>query len=178
LQARAPLMIEHRLIERMIYVIDRKLKLVELTKEIDSLFVDLAVDFIRTYADRTHHGKEEDILFRTLGNKNLSNIDRQVMNELIEEHALGRKITKALADANLQYRNDNDSALAAVTAQLHTLIEFYPKHIEKEDKIFFPASRAYMTDEEDQAMLAEFMDFDRKMIHEKYNAVVRSLEQE
>ena len=176
MQARAPLMIEHRLIERMIYVIDRKLKLVEQTKEIDPLFVDVAVDFIRTYADHTHHGKEEYILFRTLENRNLSNTDRKVMNELIEEHALGRKITKALADANLQYRNDNDSALAAVTVQLHTLIEFYPKHIEKEDKIFFPASRAYMTDEEDQAMLAEFMDFDQKMIHEKYNEVVRSLE--
>jgi hemerythrin-like domain-containing protein len=57
-------------------------------------------------------------------------------------------------------------------------VEFYPKHIEKEDKVFFPASRAYMTDEEDQTMLAEFMEFDRKMIHEKYNAVVQSLEHE
>jgi hemerythrin-like domain-containing protein len=178
LQARAPLMIEHRLIERMLSIINRELKLVEQTKVIDPLFVDLAVDFIRTYADRTHHGKEEDILFRKLENRNLSNADRHVMNELIEEHAFGRKTTKALVNANVQYRNGNDSALASVTAQLHTLVEFYPKHIEKEDKVFFPASRAYMTDEEDQTMLAEFMEFDRKMIHEKYNAVVQSLEHE
>jgi len=178
LQARAPLMIEHRLIERMISIIDRELKLVEQTRVIDPLFVDLAVDFIRTYADRTHHGKEEDILFRTLEKRNLSNADRQVMNELIEEHALGRKTTKALVDANMQYRNGTDSALASVTAQLRTLIEFYPKHIEKEDKVFFPAARAYLTNEEDQTMLAEFMEFDRKMIHEKYNAIVQSLEHE
>ncbi|RPI35027.1 MAG: cation-binding protein [Nitrospiraceae bacterium] len=178
MQARASLMIEHRLIERMIYVINRKLKLVEQTKEVDPFFLDLAVDFIRTYADRTHHGKEEDILFKKLESKNLSNADRQVMNELIEEHALGRKTTKALADANLQYRNGNDSALALITAQLRTLVGFYPKHIEKEDKVFFPASRTYMTDEEDQTMLAEFMEFDRKMIHEKYNAIIQSLEHE
>ena len=178
LQARAPLMIEHRLIERMLSIINRELKLVEQTKVIDPLFVDLAVDFIMTYADRTHHGKEEDILFRELENRNLSKADRKVMNELIEEHAFGRKITKTLVDVNVRYRNGSDSALASVTAQLRTLVEFYPKHIEKEDKVFFPASRAYLTDEEDQKMLAEFMEFDRKMIHEKYNAIVQSLEHE
>ena len=29
-----------------------------------SRFVDAVVDFIRVYADRTYHGREEDILFR------------------------------------------------------------------------------------------------------------------
>jgi hemerythrin-like domain-containing protein len=66
MQARAPLMIEHRLIERMIHVVNHALELVERTKAVDPVFVDLAIDFIRTYADRTHHGKEEDILFRKL----------------------------------------------------------------------------------------------------------------
>lgn len=69
MQARGPLMIEHRLIEKMIAVIKDTLKQVESTKKIDPLFVDKAVDFIQTYADRTHHGKEEDILFRDLGEK-------------------------------------------------------------------------------------------------------------
>ena len=62
-----------------------------------------------------------------------------------------------------------------IAEKLKTLIEFYPKHIKKEDKVFFPASRSYFTDNEDQAMLAEFWEFDRKMIHEKYKAVVESL---
>lgn len=43
-------------------------------------------------------------------------------------------------------------------------------------QVFFPASRAYFTDDEDQAMLAEFWKFDRKMIHEKYKLVVEELE--
>lgn len=175
MQARAPLMIEHRLIERLLSVVERALKLVEQTGSIDPLFVDLAVDFITTYADRTHHGKEEDILFRKLESKNLSHADRQAMNELVEEHRFGRKTTKALLDANRQYRNGNTLAFASVKAQLQTLVEFYPKHIEKEDKVFFPATRVYLTAEEDQAMLAEFMEFDRKMIHEKYAAIVENL---
>src|SRR5210317_2100523 len=105
MQARGPLMIEHRLIERMLTIIKDGLALVVETQKIDPLFVDKAVDFIRTYADRTHHGKEEDILFRDLNNKGLSEVDRRVMNELIEEHVFGRSTTKALVEANTRYRN-------------------------------------------------------------------------
>jgi len=177
MQARGPLMIEHRLIERMLAIIQDSLALAEKTNKIDPLFVDKAVDFIRTYADRTHHGKEEDILFRDLNNKDMSEPNRRVMNELIKEHIFGRSTTKALVEANTLYRNGDSSALGKVVSCLRTLVEFYPKHIEKEDKIFFPASRAYFSEAEDQAMLAEFLDFDRKMIHEKYKSVVDELEE-
>lgn len=177
MQARGPLMIEHRLIERMISLIDQTLKEIESEYTFDPDFVDTAVDFIRMYADRTHHGKEEDILFRDLKEKPLSEEDRSMMNELIEEHVFGRKTTKALDDANKRYRSGDREALSEIASQLKVLIDFYPRHIEKEDKVFFPASREYMTDEEDQAMLAEFWEFDRKMIHEKYEAEVKALEQ-
>jgi hemerythrin-like domain-containing protein len=43
------------------------------------MFVHIAVDFIRVFADQTHHGKEEDILFRELGKKPLTVKDRQIM---------------------------------------------------------------------------------------------------
>ncbi|MFH0974396.1 MAG: hemerythrin domain-containing protein [Spirochaetota bacterium] len=173
MQARGPLMIEHRLIEKMINVIQKKLKLAEQEKSVDPYFIDTAVDFIRIYADRTHHGKEEDILFRNLRNKNLSEKDHKLMSELIKDHLLGRKTTKALVEANTRYRNGDKGSLLEITECLKMLIEFYPKHIKKEDDVFFPASRTYFSDEEDQAMLAEFWDFDRKMIHEKYEAVVK-----
>jgi hemerythrin-like domain-containing protein len=140
------------------------------------VFVDTAVDFIRTYADRTHHGKEEDVLFRDLSKRALSAEDQQVMKELLEEHVFGRQTTKALVEANTRYRNGDESALADIADKLRTISEFYPKHIEKEDKVFFPASMGYFTAEEDQAMLAEFWEFDRKMIHEKYRLVVEGLE--
>ncbi|AOY59048.1 hemerythrin domain-containing protein [Desulfococcus multivorans] len=176
MQARGPLMIEHRLIERMLSVIKDVLSKIESKHKIDPVFVDVAVDFIRVYADRTHHGKEEDILFREMNKKPLSAEDRQVMNELIEEHVLGRQTTEALVDANHRYRNGDETALADIADKFQFLIEFYPKHIEKEDKVFFPSSRAYFTDEEDQAMLAEFLAFDQKMIHEKYSSLVEGLE--
>jgi hemerythrin-like domain-containing protein len=176
MQARGPLMIEHRLIERMISLIKNDLLQIELANKVDPVLVDTVVDFIRTYADQTHHGKEEDILFRDLKKRSLSDTDQRIMKELIDEHIYGRKTTKLLVEANARYRNGDGSALVDITGRLRTLVEFYPKHIAKEDKVFFPASKAYFTDEEDEAMLAEFREFDRKMIHEKYISVVKNLE--
>ena len=59
MQARGPLMIEHRLIERLLVLIKDALEKAESSGKIDPLFVDTAVDFVRTYADRTPR-KEED----------------------------------------------------------------------------------------------------------------------
>lgn len=176
MQARGPLMVEHRLIERMLVIIQETLVHAVKTRKIDSLFVDTAVDFVRTYAERTHHGKEEDILFRELKKKGLSEADRRVMNELIEEHVFGRVTTKVLAEANIRYRNGDSSALEDIARCLQTFAEFYPKHIEKEEKVFFPASRAYFSEAEDRAMLAECWEFDRNMVHEKYKSIVDGLE--
>jgi hemerythrin-like domain-containing protein len=176
MQARGLLMIEHRLIERMIAVIKDALANIQSSGKVDPLFVDTAVDFIRIYADRTHHGKEEDILFRGLERRELSVEDRRLMKELVEEHLFGRQTTKALVEANTRYRNGDDSALSDISIGLHTLVEFYPRHIEKEDKVFFPAARAYFTEDEDRMMLVDFWEFDRKMIHEKYKSVVEELQ--
>jgi hemerythrin-like domain-containing protein len=175
MQARGPLMIEHRLIERMLKLVNKVLIKIEKQETVDPVFVDTVVDFIRTYADRTHHGKEEDILFRELEKKEMSHDNRRLMNELIEEHIFGRNITRELIEANARYRRGENSALSIITAKLSTLVDFYPKHIEKEDKVFFPASRAYLSEEEEQAMLKEFGEFDRKMIHEKYETLVQEL---
>jgi len=170
-------MIEHRLIERMITLIKQKLNRIETTNQVDPLFIDTVVDFIRIYTDRTHHGKEEDILFRELSNKQMLDQDIQIMDELVDEHVLGRKTTKELVEANAQYRRGEKSALAVIVSKLKKLVDFYPRHIEKEDKIFFPAYMKYLSDEEDQLMLEEFYEFDREMIHEKYKLVLQKLEE-
>ena len=69
----APLMIEHRLIERMIRLLDQEntrirenIGVLPEFAFVNAKFIDAAVDFIKTYADQVHHGKEEDILFTAL----------------------------------------------------------------------------------------------------------------
>jgi hemerythrin-like domain-containing protein len=146
------------------------------TKQVDSKFVDVAVDFIRVYADRCHHGKEEGFLFRELGTKHMSQEYATMMRELIDEHVYARKTTGNLAKAKENYVNGNRESQKDVWKLMNDLVEFYPKHIEKEDKVFFNPSMEYITPEEREAMLEEFWDFDRKIIHEHYAKVLEGLE--
>ena len=176
MQVRAPLMREHRLIERMLAAVQTELAAIEARGRVDPVTIDTAVDFIRTYADRTHHGKEEDILFAALASRDLSAEDRAAMDDLVADHAFARLVTTRLAAANARYRGGEVAALAEVAAEMQTLCDFYPEHIAKEDKGFFPAARAYFSADEEQAMLARFWDFDRLLIHEKYAAVVEAVE--
>ena len=173
----APLMIEHRVIERMIRIV--KLKHEEFKKKGDAneAFIDSAIDFIRTYADQTHHGKEEDILFRELKKKPLSAEHEKIMNELLHEHAIGREATSQLGAAKIQYFSGKKEALHVILEKMDFLVNLYPKHIEKEDKRFFQPVMAYFSSEEQHRMLEEEQVFDRRMIHRKYSQIVGDLEE-
>jgi hemerythrin-like domain-containing protein len=166
-----PLMWEHRLIEKMLASFLRHIDNIEKSKKVNSLTIDVAVDFIRTYADRTHHGKEEEILFRDLAKKELTPELKKIMKELLEEHVWGRKTTAQLVTAKEKYLAGDENKMAEIIDLARQLTNFYPKHIEKEDKHFFYPCQEYFTKIEQEKMLAEFWEFDRKMIHEKYNKV-------
>ncbi len=170
------LMMEHRLIERMIAVLRLEALRVRKKKTANSALLDAAVDFIRTYADRTHHGKEEDILFRDLEGKALSAEDRRAMDDLVKEHVCARQMVKELVEAKERWSGGDQDALKMIEERLKSLAGFYPTHIAKEDKVFFPASVKYLTREEQAVMIEEMREFDRKMIHEKYRAVVEQFE--
>jgi hemerythrin-like domain-containing protein len=167
-----PMMIEHRLIERMIKVVKEEINKIEETMQVSPALIDTAVDFIRVYADQTHHGKEEDILFRELNKKKLDATHQKVMDELIEDHKVSRKTTVALVEAKEKFVAGEAAQLDVILEKLKFLVDFYPKHIEKEDKHFFVPVMEYFTKEEQQAQLIEGYEYDRKMIHRKYEKIV------
>ena len=171
-----PLMKEHRLIEKMIQLMEKEIEKMKKFAKANPLFIDIAVDFIRMYADRTHHGKEEDILFRELEKKALSPNHSRIMEELVEEHIWARSTVAKLVDTKNQYLKGNVELLNDIISHLTELTEFYPKHIEKEDKHFFIPVMKYFTKEEQDKMLQEFWDFDKTLIHEKYEKVIQNLQ--
>ncbi len=171
-----PLMIEHRLIERMIHLLDSHGSRIRSGSPPDLEFLSEALDFIRTYADRCHHGKEEDILFRDLGRKALSSKDATAMNELSKDHVWARGRVKELIDAAAAWRSGSADAAGRISNALEELAGFYPEHIRKEDKEFFPLAMKYFSDDEKARMLAEMGEFDRKLIHEHYRSVVARCE--
>ena len=167
-----PLMWEHRVIERMIDVLGNQITTIRSKGDVNGVLIDQAVDFFRTYADRTHHGKEEDILFKDLERKALSPEHKAIVEELIEDHKAARKMVGGLLEAKERYFEGAPGAAIEVADYLGKLVNFYPFHIEKEDKHFFFPCLSYFSDEEQDRMLQEFYEFDRNMIHEKYTGLV------
>jgi hemerythrin-like domain-containing protein len=172
-----PLMIEHRIIERMIGIMKDEIKVLKVSKNPNAVFIDTTVDFLRMYADTTHHGKEEGILFRELKKKKLSPEHQAQMEDLINDHIIVRKTTVELVDAQNKFFNGDTAAIIDIIEKMQFLTEFYPKHVEKEDKYFFMPMMKYFSPEEQQALLEEGHIFDRKMIHKKYDKLVGELEE-
>jgi hemerythrin-like domain-containing protein len=170
-----PLMREHRLIERMIALLEYELTNMS-DKPVNISLIITAVDFFRTYADRTHHGKEEEILFRDLAKKHLQPEHKQTMDELVQEHILGRQIVRHLEEAGNSYGGGDLRSIDEIKSCLSDLVRFYPAHIIKEDQHFFYPVLEYLSKAEQDAMLEEFWEFDRKLIHEKYLKVVEENE--
>ena len=174
--ARGLLMIEHRLIEKMLILAKTKVDLMN-KENYNAVVIDSIVDFIKIYADRTHHGKEEDILFKKLESKNLNQTDKIIMNELIDEHRQARLKVGEIVKLNNEYKNGNKNIVSQIKEIINWLCEFYPVHIKKEDKIFFPNADIYFNDSELDEMLKDYYDFDVKMIHEKYNNLYKELKE-
>ncbi|MDP3026300.1 MAG: hypothetical protein Q8N63_01225, partial [Nanoarchaeota archaeon] len=54
---------EHKNILKVIQALENECDSLESGKKIDKIFFEKSINFIRTYADKFHHAKEEDILF-------------------------------------------------------------------------------------------------------------------
>ncbi len=172
-----PLMHEHRLIERMLSVIKAEVLRIKGGETAEPYLIGQTIDFFRTYADRCHHGKEEDILFRELKNREISDSHRTMMEELIREHVEGRSLVSDLDESYRQLlRTGDETASQVVASNLNRLLSFYPRHIKKEDKDFFHPVMEYFSQDEMNDMLKEFENFEKELLHNKYSEMMQGWE--
>ncbi|MDF1526906.1 MAG: hemerythrin domain-containing protein [bacterium] len=132
--------------------------------------------FFRTYADRCHHGKEEDILFRELQSKTLADEHLIILNELKGEHTIARTSVRSLADARQRLLRGKAKAAEEIQQVFGALTALYPAHIEKEDKRFFIPVMDYFSKKEQLDMVHRFWEFDERLIHRVYGDVVKRFE--
>jgi len=172
------LMTEHRLIDRVVADVTLELEQIERgERAIDPEYIDTVVDFIRSYADRCHHGKEENLLFLELLTKPLPEQVEDAMRMLVDDHIWARAKTGALVAATARYRAGDKGAAEDINDAINKLLHFYPIHIEKEERSFFKMAIEQFTAEEREAMLVRFRAFERLMpVQEKYLDVVEELE--
>ena len=172
-----PLMIEHRLIERMLEVMKRELEAIKASSQVDHDLIAQMVDFIRMYADRCHHGKEEGILFREAGKKDLSAEHQTILKELVDEHAWARGVTGMLVGANEKHRQGDREAWRSSSTPWKNWCRFIRSISRKKTGVFFLPLMAYFSNEEKDTLLEEEYTFDRGLIHEKYEMIVKKNEE-
>lgn len=168
----SPLMQEHRLIERMIGLLRVHLDLLWRGKPPNHSLLGDAADFFLFYADRIHHGKEEEILFRALVGRDLSPVHRRLVEVLTVEHSQARDLVRNLATAAAAGRRGEGQSRDTMVAALAALVELYPLHIAKEDANLLLPAVGYFSLQEQESLLQEFRDFDQRLVHERYRAVV------
>jgi hemerythrin-like domain-containing protein len=94
------------------------------------------------------------------------------------EHAYARRTVNNLESFKETYLAGNVDTLKDILQMLNALVELYPAHIEKEDEHFFYPSMKYFSQIEQQDMLAKFVEFDQNFTNQKYEQVVKILENE
>ncbi len=171
------LMIEHRLIERMLGLMRAELDRIGSYGHADPDFIGSATAFIKEYADICHHGKEERVLFARLSEKPIPASLKKMVDDLTQEHVFVRKLTSSLARANESYVQGRPEATADIISSINSIVEFYPRHVEKEEKHFFQPAMSYFSDAEKGDMLRTFYEFDSRLFHDEYRMMVSGLEE-
>lgn len=144
---------EHKNILKAIGALKREYSKLEAGSSLDEKFFYNAVDFIRNYADRFHHAKEEGILFREL--RKMSGFPQAPINVMLHEHAIGRDYVAQMDDA---LKSKNQESLMAAANGYANLLE---QHIYKEDHALFPMADKSLDAKLQNLMLSEFAEIER-----------------
>jgi hemerythrin-like domain-containing protein len=125
---------EHRFIAKVVSAAGLLVDQLEAGQSIEAQVFQNVVAFMRLYADKCHHGKEEDLLFPLLAERGVP-LRGCPVDALLREHAMGRTLVNGLAEAAEAWQKGDPSARANLIKNLRGVTELYPNHIWKEDSV-------------------------------------------
>lgn len=129
---------EHRNIKRMLAVIRKYCY--KILKHEQVRYEDLfaIIDFVRNYADKHHHGKEESLLFDRMLHEMGPTAEKLVRHGMLVEHDLGRLHMQELETAIGKVLQGDDEAKLDVIANAISYTHLLHRHIDKEDGVVYP----------------------------------------
>lgn len=170
---------EHQLILRMIALVEQNTARLEQGKFRNWQFYLDAVDFIRNYADRFHHAKEEDVLFVELI-KNGMPEKQSPIEAMHMEHDQGRAHVRALEEA-AQKALDGETGQGAIIAEhAKGYAALLRGHIDKEDNILYPLAERVLPEVVRERMLAAYAAAEAKtpQLEQRYRELVEEYERQ
>ena len=143
------LMAEHKNIVRFADIMKIKCCNVLEGEVVDTKLFREAIDFVRNYADKHHHGKEEQILFERMLAKLGPVAEKLVKMGMLVEHDLGRLyMTELEAALNRYDENKNTENKLDILTNMTGYIDLIKRHAGKENAVVFSFADRSLTDED------------------------------
>ena len=168
---------EHQSILRVLTCLEALVHKPEHAEESRETFVAI-VDFLRTYADRLHHGKEEVLLFPAMEAQGM-NPEQGPTAAMRHEHEIGRALVQRMAqlvsDAEGEFPREEFAEPAL------EFVGMLRAHIGKEDLILFPMADRSMNGPMATQLAVAFERVEAEQfepnVHEHYESWARELAQ-
>lgn len=127
------------------------------------------VYFLKIFADKCHHGKEENYLFKELVQKGFSDEDGPIAT-LLGEHAQARNY---IAQMSLCLENEDMNGFHVAAVQYRDLLR---SHIKKETATIFVTADKLLDEKAQEQLFEEFEKYEETVIghgvHEKLHAMI------
>ncbi|SKC48707.1 hemerythrin domain-containing protein [Maledivibacter halophilus] len=171
---------EHKNIKKVLRVA-RKLCINILNRgEVNYEAFNIVVDFVKNYADKHHHNKEEDILFKKMSEELGEEIERGSIYGMFAEHDMGRLYMKNLVEALDRVNNGDDDSKVDIIANTISYTDLLHRHIDKEDNAIYEFGKRNLSMEamlEVEERCREVEDIAKeKNIQKKYIKAIEELE--
>jgi len=140
---------EHRTIRTVLTLVNSLCTHLETGQTVSPSVLAEVVDFIREFADRLRHGKEEDLLFPAMVAAGIPK-EGGPIGVMLYEHEEGRRYVKAMVDALSQ----KDTAAYIQNARNYT--HLLDQHIFKEDNILYPMADRSLSPDQQQELEREY----------------------
>jgi len=165
--ATADLRHEHEVILRALAVLQRLGDRLASGRPVSHATVAELVQLLRTFADRCHHGKEEDHLFPAMRAKGAGD----ALPVFLEEHEEGRRYLRTLG---------SDAASAERAAAARRYVGMLRDHIQRENEVLFPLADGLFTPAEHAALARAYGDVELQAVgpgvHDQLVATLARLE--
>lgn len=169
MQATGQLKEEHKAVKQALKILDKICKKLGKGDKVDPKHLDGLLDFLRTFVDKCHHGKEEGVLFPAMERSGVPNEDGPIGMMLIE-HDMGRSYIKGMAEG-VDFVKNARNYIALLT-----------DHIEKEEGILYMIADMHLSAGEQTKLLKEFDKIEEEKVgkgkHEEFHRMLDRLKKE
>jgi len=169
---------EHRIIERALRALEGICKKIEGGEAVDAQTLFQFIEFIRGFADRCHHGKEEAHLFPELERHGFPREGGPIA-VMLHEHDQGRLLIGQMAHAAEAYEREEPEAKEAFVEAARAYTELLLSHIEKEDNVLFRMAEQVLDDEAMGSLSEAFEKVEAELgigVHQHYENLAAALE--